>query len=244
MSEFFDFYTIVFLALAVGIFLRLRSVLGRRTGHERPPFDPYSARRDKPANDDAAAPTAKAGDDGNVVTLPSRGKTQAKPAGPVPDWTAYVKPNSQAIDGLTAIHTAEPSFDPGHFLTGARAAYEMIVNAFAAGDRKTLRSLLSREVYDGFAAAIAERESKGEEMSTTFVGIDDATIVDAAVKGSSGQVTVRIMSKLITVTRDKDGKVVDGDPDNIADVTDVWTFARDLGLRDPNWNLIATEAGE
>jgi len=138
----------------------------------------------------------------------------------------------------------DPEFDAKHFITGARAAYEMIVNAYAEGDRRTLKNLLSREVYDGFEAAIVEREKRGDVVESRFVSIDNATITAAELRGRSAQLTVRFQSKLVSVTRDKAGEVIDGSADKVTDVTDVWTFARDLSSRDPNWKLVATEAGQ
>ncbi len=129
-------------------------------------------------------------------------------------------------------------------MTGARAAYEMIVNAFAEGDRRTLKNLLSREVYDGFETAITEREKRGETVESRFVSIDNAEITAAEMRQRTAQFTVRFQSKLVSVTRDKNGNVIDGNADKVTDVTDVWTFARDLSSRDPNWKLVATEAGQ
>jgi len=146
--------------------------------------------------------------------------------------------------GLDAILAAAPDFDAKHFLTGARAAYEMIVNAYAEGDRRTLKNLLSREVYDGFEAAIAEREKRGDTVESRFVSIDNAEITAAEVRGRNIQATVRFQSKLISVTRNKEGNVIDGNAEQVTDVTDVWTFARDVSSRDPNWKLVATEAGQ
>ena len=120
-------------------------------------------------------------------------------------------------------------------------AYEMIVLAYADGDRKTLKNLLSREVYDGFVSAIADREARSEKIQSSFVGIDKADIVAAEMKGSEAHVTLRIVSELISATRDKAGEVIDGDPETVAEVKDVWTFARDTRSRDPNWKLVATE---
>jgi len=137
-----------------------------------------------------------------------------------------------------------PDFDAKHFLTGARAAYEMIVNAYAEGDRRTLKNLLSREVYDGFEAAINEREKRGDTVESRFVSIDNAEITAAEVRGRNLQATVRFQSKLVSVTRDKAGAVIDGNAEKVTDVTDVWTFARDVSSRDPNWKLVATEAGQ
>ena len=118
----------------------------------------------------------------------------------------------------------------------------MIVTAFADGDRKTLKGLLSREVYDGFAEAISDRESRGEQVRSTFVGIEDAAIKSAGVVNSDAQVTVSFTSQIISATLDKDGKVVEGDTEQVAEVRDIWTFARDVRSRDPNWKLVATES--
>jgi predicted lipid-binding transport protein (Tim44 family) len=237
MQDVFDIYTIIFLALAVFIFLRLRSVLGQRTGRERPPYDPYSAREPvRPASE-------------KVVALPNRNAEAApsKPAEPVlagERWKGVAEPGSAVAAGLDAIVGADAGFDPQHFLTGARAAYEMIVNAYAEGDRRTLKNMLSREVYDGFDAAIAEREKRGETVESRFVSIDTAEIAGAEMRGRNAQVTVRFVSQLITATRDKQGNVVDGSAEKVSEVTDVWTFARDVSSRDPNWKLVATEAGQ
>src|SRR5262249_55876581 len=149
---------------------------------------------------------------------------------------------SSLSDALKAVVAADKTFDPDQFLAGARAAYEMILTAFAEGDRRALRQLLSREVYDGFVAAISDREKKEQTIDFTFVGIDKAEITDAALKGGTAQITVRFLSHLISATKDKAGAVVEGDPTHVADVTDLWTFARDTTSRDPNWKLVATES--
>jgi len=146
--------------------------------------------------------------------------------------------------GLDEVARLEPGFDAKAFIGGAKVAYEMIVTAFAQGDRKTLKNLLSRDVFEGFDRAIAERERRGEKAETTFVSIDKAEITGVEVRNRVAQITVHFLSKLITATRDAAGKVVDGSPDTVVDVTDVWTFARALGVRDPNWQLVATEAGQ
>jgi predicted lipid-binding transport protein (Tim44 family) len=241
----FDIYTIIFLALAVFIFLRLRSVLGQRTGRERPPYDPYSAR-------EARSPVAD-----KVVSLPPRPAPAAAPSDPVttrPSETPPTQPadrwkdiadlGSGVAGGLDAIIAAEPGFDAKHFIAGARAAYEMIVTAFAEGDRRQLRNLLSREVFDGFDAAIGERERRSETAESRFVSIDGSTITAAELRARTAQITVRFVSKLVSATRDRSGTVIDGSADTVSDVTDVWTFARDVSSRDPNWKVVATEAGQ
>jgi predicted lipid-binding transport protein (Tim44 family) len=237
VQDVFDIYTIIFLALAVFIFLRLRSVLGQRTGRERPPYDPYSARDVRGATND------------NVVTLPGRTAAEApqKPA-ETPElnerWKGVAETGSAVAAGLDAIAAEDKTFDAKHFVTGSRAAYEMIVLAFAEGDRRNLKNLLSREVYEGFDAAIREREAKGETVETRFVSIDKSEITAAELRGRMAQITLRFLSQLISVTRDPSGAVIDGNPEKVTDVTDVWTFARDVTSRDPNWKLVATEAGQ
>ncbi|SDB67341.1 Predicted lipid-binding transport protein, Tim44 family [Agrobacterium fabrum] len=228
---FSDFITLFFLVAAVLIFFQLRSVLGRRTGNEKPPFDPYSPR------DVAKGPVA---DDNKVVTLPKRGEAEEKNRFAEADTLAPADTPLNA--SLRDVMTKDPSFRPKEFLNGARMAYEMIVMGFADGDRKTLKNLLSKEVFDGFDAAISERESRGEVVKSTFVGIEKADITQAGVRDSEVQVTLRIVSQLISATYDKDGKLVDGDPEAVAEVDDIWTFSRDIRSRDPNWKLIATES--
>ena len=232
-----NIYTIIFLALAVFIFLRLRSVLGRRTGRERPPYDPYSAR------DAVRSPATD-----KVVTLPTRPPEAAprpvEEVQPGERWKGIAETGSAMASGLDAIAGADPGFDAKHFITGARAAYEMIVTAFAAGDRRQLRGLLSREVYDGFDAHISERESRGETVETKFVSIDQSTISAAELRQRTAQITVRFVSKLVSATRNRSGAVIDGNAEQVTDVTDVWTFARDVSSRDPNWKVVATETGQ
>ncbi len=239
MRDVFDIYTIIFLALAVFIFLRLRSVLGQRTGRERPPYDPYSAR-------EPARPAPE-----KVIALPNRTpeatakapKPTEAPADPAERWKGIAEAGSPLAAGLEAIAATDNEFDAKHFLTGARAAYEMIVTAFAQGDRRTLKSLLSREVYDNFEAAIEQREKRGETVESKFVAIESSDITAAELRAKTAQVTVHFVSQLVSATRDKDGKVVEGNPEQVTDVTDVWTFARDVSSRDPNWKLVATEGG-
>ncbi|MDQ0313721.1 Tim44/TimA family putative adaptor protein [Amorphus orientalis] len=236
MSEFFDIYNVIFLALAVAIFLRLRSVLGRRTGNERRPFDPYSAR-------ERSEPAGESGHD-NVVTLPrpSTEPSGTAAASPAERIQTAAKPGTPLYDGLSAIAEADASFEPKSFLEGARAAYEMIVTAFADGDRKALTPLLSKDVLDGFVGAIDEREKRQERVSSTLIGIEKAEISDAALKDSTAQVTVRFESQMISATYDAEGAVIDGDPNKVVEVTDIWTFARDVRDPDPNWKLVATES--
>jgi predicted lipid-binding transport protein (Tim44 family) len=229
-----DIYTIIFLALAVFIFLRLRSVLGQRTGSERPPYD-------------RAAPNVvqRTQDNNNVVPMPGAVIDQAPLApsadvAPADRWKGLAEPGTPLAAGLDAIAAQDSSFDPRHFLSGARGAYEMIVLAFANGDRRALKDLLSGEVYESFETVIKDREKHEQKTETRFVSIDKAELVGAEARDRAAQLTVRFVSQMISVTRDKTGAIVDGNADKVADITDVWTFARDTSSRDPNWKLVGT----
>ena len=226
-----DFITLFFLVAAVLIFFQLRSVLGRRTGNEKPPVDPFGAR------ESSKPPVA---DDSKVVTLPRRDGAEDEQR--LAEIDGIAKPDTPVNLALRNLVKSDPSFRPREFLNGARMAYEMIVMAYADGDRKSLKNLLSKEVYDGFDAAITEREKRGEVVKSTFVGIDKADIMQIAMKDNEAQITLRIVSQLISATYDKAGALIDGDQETVAEVTDIWTFARDIRSRDPNWKLIATES--
>jgi predicted lipid-binding transport protein (Tim44 family) len=235
MEHVFDIYTIILLAIAVFIFVRLRSVLGQRTGRERPPYDPYSA----------PDPVRNASAD-KVIPLPQRPTEPVKPAEtrePAERYVGVAAPDSPVAKGLDAIVAVDKTFDAKHFIAGARSAYEMIVTAYAEGDRRALKNLLGREVYDGFEAVIREREGRGETAETRFVSIDTTEITAAELRGKQAQVTLRFVSQLVSATRDRNGNVIEGSADKVTNVTDVWTFARDVTSRDPNWKLVATEAG-
>jgi predicted lipid-binding transport protein (Tim44 family) len=241
-----DAITLIFLVLAVVVFLKLRSVLGRRTGQEETRFERYRAQREASQRNGKVAAQEK------VVTLPRREREEVE-AAPVAehakvrtDLEERVKglagDNASMANGLLDIARSDQTFDPDQFLKGARAAYEIIVTAFAEGNRKTLKDLLSRDVHDGFVGAIAEREARGEQVDQSFVGIKTADIVEAELKAGVAQLTVKFVSELISATRDRVGEVIGGDPKRIKEVTDIWTFAREVASRNPNWKLIATQA--
>ncbi|MDX2158074.1 MAG: Tim44/TimA family putative adaptor protein [Hyphomicrobiaceae bacterium] len=243
MNGQIDIFTLLFIVMALIIILRLRSVLGKKSGEDDARVERYKAEQR------ARAAAAQAQE--KVVTLPRRDRPEAPADKAVPGVAAaaveekvrtLASGNAALADGLLAVARADRSFDPDHFVAGARPAYEMIVTAFAEGNRKTLRNLLSREVFDGFAAAISERESRGDQIDQSFVGINKADLVEAELKGSLAHVTVRFVSELISATRDRGGVVIAGDPKRIKEVIDIWTFARDVSSRDPNWKLVATQA--
>jgi predicted lipid-binding transport protein (Tim44 family) len=229
MQDAFDPTTIIFAALAIFVLFKLRSILGTRTGEERPPYNPF----ERPA-----APPAPEGGD-NVIRLPGAAQYE-EPQTPEQRWGKFA--DTAAIEGLEAIAAADSQFSGKGFVDGARAAYEMIVLAFAQGNKDTLKDLLASDVFDSFANAINTRVARGEKVDTTFVSIDSAQIADAHLRGKIAQITMRFTSKIITVTRNANDEVVDGNPDRIVDVVDVWTFAREAGASDPNWKLVATEA--
>lgn len=220
MNDGFQFIDIIFFAaVAAFLVLRLRSVLGRRTGHERPPPE-------------LAAPTRDSGD--NVVELPRRNG----------DIGMAAVAGTPQEAGLLSIRQADPGFAPASFLEGARAAFAMIVGAYAQGDKAALRPLLSDQVFANFSAAIDARRAAGETLETEVIHIRKAEIVEARMDGRNAVVTVRFASDQVNVVSDSQGRVVEGDPNRVAPVTDVWTFARNTQSRDPNWQLVETGAHE
>lgn len=224
---------ILFAMIAAFILLRLRSVLGRRTGHERRRPNPMA----KEAPDHAEPRRSD-----NVVELPGPASEKAdasfEPAEPADTAVS----DDPVAAGLTQIKIADSSFESQHFLEGARAAFEMIVQAYAAGDVKTLRNMLNDEVYDRFSGAVADRDKAGETLETTLIGIKTADILEARVDGRTAFITVKFLSEQVNVTRGKDGAVVDGDPNHVAQIVDIWTFARNTRARDPNWTLVETRS--
>jgi len=235
MSDGFQFIDIVlFGMIAAFLVLRLRSVLGRRDGHEggyRDPFKPKPGEESAEGKVVPFADRAKAFRDEGAATESERENTEEAKTG--------VDPLSK---GVADIRKADASFDPKDFLTGARAAFEMILEAYAKGDAQTLRPLLNGEVFANFAQAIKDREQAGETLEDTLVGIKSADVVEAYMDGRMANVTVKFVSEQINVTRDEKGDVVDGNPDAVIDVTDFWTFSRDTKSRDLNWTLVATNS--
>jgi predicted lipid-binding transport protein (Tim44 family) len=230
--EFGDLTTLITIGIAVFIFMRLRSVLGKRTGHQNPPVKP-NTRKQSPASND------------NVVTLQNRGKSAS--AGDIDselysDIDLVAKKGTKLNRELRELKDTDATFSPENFLEGSKLAYEMIVTAFADGDKKTLKNLLSREVYDGFANALKQREEDGLNVQSSFVGVEKAKINKAETSKKFANLTVRFVSQIISATYDKDENLVDGDSKQIVDVIDLWTFSRDLRSRDPNWKLVATES--
>jgi predicted lipid-binding transport protein (Tim44 family) len=221
LPHYFDI--ILFAMVAAFLVLRLRSVLGRRTGNERR-RDLYmrgpAASRDKSPN-------------GQIVTLTPR-------PGPL---AVAAPPANTVAGGIAQITAVDPGFETSGFLDGARGAFELIVSAFAEGDKKALRPLLADDTYRSFGAAIDEREAAGESLETRIDKLKDIDIVEAGMDGRTARVTVKLVSDQVNVLRAHDGSVVDGDPQNKVEKTDFWTFARDTRSTDPNWQLVATGSG-
>lgn len=228
MSDGYALLDILFFAVvAVFIAVRLRSVLGRRTGHERP-RPPRIQPQPAPAGGEASD---------KVVPLPDRRRGAAEEAAIAPEAGPGLK------DGLTRIRLADPSFDLGAFLQGARAAFEMIVEAYAKGDKATLEPLLAPPVFARFAEAIDQRQRQGHTLETELVSLRSAELVEAALDGRIARLTVRFTSEQINCTRDASGAVVEGDPSTVETVVDLWTFERDVDSGDPNWVLVQTHSG-
>ncbi|MGF1631894.1 MAG: Tim44/TimA family putative adaptor protein [Kiloniellaceae bacterium] len=230
-----NFIEIVILAAVAAFFIfKLRSVLGKRTGHEeRPELDPFQQAEDR----------AKEAGDEKVVKLPERDKADRQ----IDEEDLLEGPEAEVAGtplaaALTQIKLADRSFDKDQFLAGGRAAFEMVIGAFAAGDAKSLRPLLANDVYDDFSGAIKEREEAKHTLETTLIGITSAEIIEAEVRQKTAFVTVKFVSEQVNVTRDSEGRIVDGDPNHVAKVTDIWTFARNTRSRDPNWALVATRS--
>ena len=211
---------ILFGMIAAFLVLRLRSILGRRTGFERqaPPYQP-------PAGQNTTAPVIDA---------------QAEP--PAPAGTRTVpEPTSAIGQTLGRMHSVDRSFEPTAFLDGAEKAFRIIVTAFAAGDRATLQGLLSDDTYRGFEQAIAAREAAGQTQVSTIHAIHSAAIENADLRGTVASIAVRFVSDQTSLTQDKDGHPVVG-TDAVTEITDIWTFERNLSTRDPVWRLVSARS--
>jgi len=208
---------VLFGMVAAFLVLRLRSILGRRTGFERPP-QPY-----QPAG--AAPPVIDA---------------QAEPA---PQPTARDLPDPAGALGqtLARMQGVDRNFSPAGFLDGAEKAFSMIVAAFASGDRVALRGLLSDDTYRAFETAIAGREAAGQTQVSDLKAIHAATIETAELRNTVAQITVKFVSDQVSLLRGSDGKEVSG-TDAVTELTDLWTFERDLTAADPTWRLIAARS--
>jgi len=240
MNELFDPLNLVLAAIALMVVWRLRSVLGQRTGTERPPIDPYAP----PRRTNGSAPVETGS--GKVLEFPTgkeepakKPEVDAEPKAPV--WTGYAAAASPLAAGFEKLLKADPAFQPKEFLEGAKLAYEMIVEAFAKGDKPALKNLLSKEVFDGFAKAIDGRGQASEKLDFQFVGFEKVDYTSVALAGKRASIVVKFASQMISATFDKAGALIDGNPREVRDITDIWTFERDVAQKDPNWRVVATE---
>ena len=237
-------YDIILIGLvAVFLILRLRSVLGKRTGNERPPArDPFTPPAPPTATPRVGDAPANQGND-NVVPLPTANapapRQSSATSGPG-GIRATVMPTATA--GVAAIRAADPSFEPIGFTGGARAAFTAIVEAFAKGDIAALRALLDGPTFSSFEAAIRGRVERKEKAETTLIGFEASDVAAAELQGTNASVTVRFVSEQINVLRNADGQIIDGNPNEVQKVIDLWTFRRDTKSSDPNWLLVKTES--
>ena len=227
MSGLFDPLNLVLAAIALMVIWRLRSVLGQRTGHERPPVDPYA-----PPRKTNGTKSAEAGN-GKILEFPSskedstkKTDVSAEPKAPI--WSGFAEAASPLAAGFEKLVQADPAFLPKTFIEGAKLAYEMIVEAFAKGDKPALKNLLSREVFDGFSKAIDSRSQASEKLDFQFVGFDKVEFATVALIEKRASIVVRFAAQMISATFDKAGALIDGNPKEVRDITDIWTFERDV----------------
>jgi predicted lipid-binding transport protein (Tim44 family) len=234
MGDGFPLIDIVLFAMvAAFLFLRLRSVLGRRTGQERQRPNPFvrpAADQQRPGQGQRPQPR---GEIRPLPLEPVRPRAETTPSASAPSGTPLAT-------GLAEIKLADPNFHEDSFLGGARVAFEMIIEAYARGDLATLRPLLADDVYEKFTGAIKAREAAGETLETTLSALRILDIVEARMDGRVAIVTVKFVSDQINILRDRSGTVLDGDPAKPVEVVDLWTFSHHTRGRDPNWTLIAT----
>ncbi|WP_169194450.1 Tim44/TimA family putative adaptor protein [Devosia sp. MC1541] len=237
MDDFLDLPTLIAIVVAVFVLFRLRSVLGTRTGNERPPVD-----RSRSANTESKADT-----DDTVVPIRPHSPASA------PDLDderrarkleaeidQFSRGDMELAEGLKAAAAADSTFTPKSFLEGAKAAYEMIITAYAEGDRQTLKNLLEKDVFEGFQRAIADREAAGHKVDFTFVGLPKIEFSQAEYDRKNVLVTIRFHAEVVSATRNAVGDLVEGNADQVQMIADEWTFARNPKSRDPNWKVVTT----
>jgi predicted lipid-binding transport protein (Tim44 family) len=241
-------YDIILIGLvAVFLILRLRAVLGKRTGNEPPPpaRDPFTPPAAPPTAQPRIGDTAPgtAGSNDNVVSLPTTNNPPPRMSQPTSGpggIRATVMPTATA--GVAAIRTADPAFEPLPFAGGARSAFSTIVESFARGDTAGLRPLLDPPTFASFEAEIRARAGRREKRETTLIGFEASDIAAAELQGDDALVTVRFISEQIQVTRDAEGQIVDGNPNEVVKAVDLWTFRRNTKASDPNWVLTKTDS--
>lgn len=235
MSDFLDLPTLIAIGVIIVVFLRLRSVLGSRTGNERPPSQRIRSHTDKAAPEDNVVPMRPTGDETIVDQDGDRHLRKVEA-----EIEQLGRGDVELGKNLMAIAQSDPGFTPKSFLEGAKSAYEMVVTAFASGDRKTLKMLLEKDVYEGFEQAITQREQAGQKVDFTFVGLPGIEITEAEFDKKTAQITIKFSAEVVSATHDASGALVEGNVDQVITISDEWTFARSVKSRDPNWKLVAT----
>jgi predicted lipid-binding transport protein (Tim44 family) len=232
MQAIFDPLNLILAAVALFIFWKLRSVLGQRTGNERPAKEVFFP-EPKAGSSPSSAP---------VGDIEKRAEVDRAPKKPV--WTDVAAEGSSLALNLEEIRKVDGSFDPKSFLAGAKLAYEMIVEAFAKGDKPALKKLLAADVFDGFSKAIDARGKDGQKLDFRFIGFEKAQIQAASLVGKHAALDVKFVTQIISATYDKAGVMIDGDPKAVREVADIWSFERDTAQKDPNWRVVSTETLE
>lgn len=206
---------LVLAGIAVFLILKLRNVLGTRTGYEAPL---------------------------EVPGRPAARGLEVIEGGEDRDITDHVPAGSPAALALAAIKRVEPSFNLGEFLQGARGAYEMILMGFERGELDDLVPFLSRDVFESFDEVVQMRERDGLKVEASFVGLREVALTGARYDAITreAELTVRFVGELTSVVRDREGMVIEGDANRIKQERDTWTFAREMGSDNPNWRLVAT----
>lgn len=244
MSEFFDIPTLVIIGVAIFVLMRLRNVLGTRTGTERKP----GVKPSSMAQNQKSSKIQAIREDDVVVPLhpdmdPNSEQEELERAARKFDaeLDKAVGDNKELRQGLVAISQVDDAFTPKIFLEGAGSAYEMIVTAFAAGDKRSLKDLLEKDVFEGFESAIDTREKEGKSVDFTFVGLSNIEFLQAELENNTASLTLRFDADIVSATKDKDQNTIEGHDEQVVNIADEWTFARNTRSRDPNWKLVATD---
>lgn len=226
---------IVYAIVAAGLVFWLRSILGTRHGEERERPNPYTV---------TEAPSEKPG----LIVPPTEEKASAKALNALTPGFAsgsiYAIENKTAENGIGDIAEADNEFDVGLFMNGAQEAFTLIVEAFAAGNRDTLKGLLGADIYKTFDKAIKAREKAKETLETLIHAIRKAEIVEAGLEGHTALITVRFTADESTVHKDSEGRILLGDASESSQMIDIWSFARDIRSDDPKWLLMQTHSDD
>tara|TARA_Y100000588_G_scaffold136623_1_gene150357 strand:+ start:104 stop:784 length:681 start_codon:yes stop_codon:yes gene_type:complete len=222
-----DLDLLLFAMVAAFLVLRLRSVLGKRTGHQQSEQDPVSKQKQE-----------KSGKS-EVVEIPNNSHEKTSQEDVV---ISDEESDDPILRGVKKIKSADSSFDLSEFSEGARGAFGMIVQAFAEGDIETLQSFLSDDVFENFCLAIEEREEREETLETAIIEIDVAEVIEADMDGQNALITMKFVSDQVNLTRDSEDRIIDGVPNAVTKITDIWMFSRDTTSNDPNWRLVETRS--